>query len=159
MTARTARAGKARSTAWSAAARSGAKKTSTRWRTISPPSTGGNRNERAGRALPVALDFTAALSEGIGGGRTLGHGGAKRARLARAGGPGAGGGARRTGSHQGGRGERRPVLRRAAHRFRRQVCVRQLGERGRAVLRGAGRPAATQVHPHAARRPRRGDGR
>src|SRR6185503_5875816 len=112
--ARTAKAGKARSTAWWGAARSGAKKRSIRWRTISPPSTGGSRNEGAGRALPVPLDLAAPLSEGIGGRRALGHGGAKRARLARPGAPGAGGRARGAGSDQGGRGKRRPVLRRAA---------------------------------------------
>ena len=47
-----------------------------------------------------------------------------------------------------GHGRRR--LRRAAHRLRREIRVRQFGERGRAVLRGLGRSAAAQIHPHAA---------
>ncbi len=56
-------------------------------------------------------------------------------------------------------GHRRRRVRRAADRLGRQIRVRQLGERGRRVLRGAGRPAAAQIHPHAARRARRRHGR
>ena len=55
-------------------------------------------------------------------------------------------------------GPRRRRLRRSAHRLRREICVRQFRQRGCAVLRGAGRPAAAQIHPHAARRARRRDG-
>ena len=50
------------------------------------------------------------------------------------------------------------MIRRAAHRLGREIRVRQLGERGRAVLRSARRPPAAQIHPHAARGPRRRDG-
>jgi hypothetical protein len=41
-------------------------------------------------------------------------------------------------------------LRRAAHRLWREIRVRQLGQRGCAILRGAGRPAAAQyiLTPH-----------
>ena len=55
-------------------------------------------------------------------------------------------------------GPRRRGLRRAAHRLGREIRVRQFGQRGCAVLRGAGRPAAAQIHPDAARGPRRRDG-
>ena len=47
-------------------------------------------------------------------------------------------------------GPRRRRLRRAAHRLGREIRVRQFGERRRAVLRGAGRPPAAQIHPDAA---------
>ena len=52
----------------------------------------------------------------------------------------------------------RRLLCRAAHRLRREIRVRQFGQRRRAILRGAGRPAAAQIHPHAARGTRRRHG-
>ncbi len=65
---------------------------------------------------------------------------------------------RRGRRRQGIPGPWRRGLRRAAHRVGREIRVRQFGQRGRAVLRGAGRPAAAQIHPDAARGPRRRDG-
>ena len=62
-------------------------------------------------------------------------------------------------SGEGGAGHRRRRLRRAAHRLGREIRVRQFRQRGRRVLRGAGRPPAAQIHPDAARRTRRRDGR
>ena len=56
-------------------------------------------------------------------------------------------------------GHRRRGLCRAAYRLRREIRVRQLRQRRRRVLRGAGRPPAAQIHPDAARRTRRRHGR
>ena len=117
----------------------------------------GKPNERARRALPVAVDLAAQLLKGLAARRrspprrrkACSTRSFRRSRRRR--------GARLAGSRQGGRGHRRRALRRAAHRLGRQVRVRQLGERGCAVLRGAastGRSSSTSSRRTRARAPR-----
>src|SRR6185503_8713872 len=130
---RIAKPGRAPSTGWSGAARSGPRTTSAPWPTTSLASE--DRNEKSRRATVVQRDLAARLRAPPRRSRRDDDGRARGPRLGDGDRPDTW---RATGLariHQAVSGHGWRGLRRAAHRLRRQIRVRQLGERGRALLR------------------------
>ena len=139
----------------------GARKLESGWSEIRRPSFLGSRgsHEKSGRTVSLKRHLAARLRPPPGRHRCDHRRGELHSRV----GDGVRAGARRGAGVARGpadlSGHGRRGLCRAAHRLGRHVRLRQLRQRGRALLRRARQPSAAPVHPDAARRSGRRHGR